>query len=57
MIYDHTCQNGECRFEFPIRVDSAGVWEESCPKCDHEIDADEVIESTKQDPDFYYEQA
>ncbi len=57
MIYDYACQNSECQNEFPIRVDSSGVWEEHCPKCNQEIDVDEAIEKTLQDPDQYDKQA
>jgi hypothetical protein len=57
MIYDYACQNSECQHEFPIRIDASGVWESECPKCNQEIDVDEAIEKTLQDPDQYDEQA
>lgn len=57
MIYDYTCQKSECQHEFPIRVDSSGVWEEHCPKCNQEIDIDEALALAQQDPDDYDQQA
>lgn len=57
MIYDYTCQKSECQHEFPIRVDSSGVWEEHCPKCNQEIDIDEALALAQQDPDDYDQNA
>jgi len=53
MKYDYTCTNDECQHEFTISVYGSEVWEEECPKCNQEIDTDEFLESTKQDPDRY----
>jgi len=57
MTIDHTCKNEECQHEFPVHYyPGTGLWEEECPKCHAEIDAEEIESQFTPDRDSYNEE-
>ena len=59
MKVDYTCRNEECQHEFRVEYaaadqwTSAEIWPGECPKCNHEIDFEEVEKEAEPDNDYY----
>jgi len=57
MNVDYTCKNEECQHEFPVHYYlGTGIWEEECPECKTEIDAEEIESQLTPDRDAYNEE-
>jgi hypothetical protein len=59
MRIDYTCKNEECQHDFKVDYAAADQWTDAeispseCPKCDTEVDFEEVENDALPDPDFY----
>jgi len=57
MTTHYTCKNKECQHEFPVHYyPGTGIWEEECPECKTEIDAEEIESQLTPDRDAYEEE-
>jgi hypothetical protein len=61
MRIEYTCHNDECQHEFRVDYATADQWTDAeiipgeCPKCDTEVDFEEVENEATPDPDYYDE--
>jgi hypothetical protein len=61
MRIDYTCHNEECQHDFRVDYAAADKWTEAeispgeCPKCNTEVDFEEVENDALPDPDYYDE--
>jgi hypothetical protein len=61
MKIEYKCNNEECNHEFKVDfLDAdddtpAEIWPEECPKCNHEVDFEEITNDAEPDRDAYVE--
>lgn len=59
MKIEYKCKNEECQHEFRVDYSGRDQWSDAeispgeCPKCDYEVDFDEVAYEAEPDSDFY----
>jgi hypothetical protein len=61
MKVDYTCQNEECQHELRVEYYAKDEWTEAeitpgeCPKCNTDVDFEEIENDALPDPDDYEE--
>jgi len=61
MKIEYTCQNEECQHDFKVEYHGKDAWTEAeispgeCPKCNTEVDFEEVENEATPNSDYYDE--